>query len=42
MEDIRDLLGTDPHTRMELKEDEKGTVFVKNLTSTVVKTATEI
>lgn len=42
MEEIRDLLGTNATEKKDLKENEKGEVFVKNLSTLVVKSADEI
>lgn len=42
MEEVRDLLGNDATKKMELKEDANAAVYVKNLTSTIVKSSDEI
>lgn len=42
MEEIRDLLGSNATEKKDLKENEKGEVFVKNLSTLVVKSADEI
>jgi kinesin family member 3B len=41
-EEIRDLLGADPTNRLELKENVDSGVYVKDLTSIVVRSAGEI
>lgn len=41
-EEIRDLLAKNPKNRLELKENQDGAVYVKDLTSFVVKSVTEI
>ncbi|KAA0149383.1 hypothetical protein FNF27_03343 [Cafeteria roenbergensis] len=41
-EDVRDLLGKDVTTRLELKESVDSGVYVKDLTSVVVKSAAEV
>jgi len=41
-EEIRDLLSKDPKNHLELKENMDSGVYVKDLTSFVVKNATEI
>jgi len=42
MEEVRDLLSNEPTKKMELKEDSNNSVYVKNLTSTIVKSSDEI
>mmetsp|Transcript_44492 Transcript_44492/g.37371 ORF Transcript_44492/g.37371 Transcript_44492/m.37371 type:complete len:174 (+) Transcript_44492:432-953(+) len=42
MEDIRDLLGANATEKKDLKENEKGQIFVKDLSTLVVKTSNEI
>lgn len=42
MEEIRDLLGSNATEKKDLKENEKGEVYVKNLSTLVVKSADEI
>lgn len=41
-EEIRDLLGPDPNTKLELKENKEKGVFVKDLTILTVKSIQEI
>jgi kinesin family member 3B len=41
-EEIRDLLSKNPKNRLELKENADGVVYVKDLTSFVVKSVAEI
>lgn len=42
MEEIRDLLGSNATEKKELKENERGEVFVKNLSTLVVKDSNQI
>lgn len=42
MEQIKDLLGANASETKDLKENEKGEVFVKGLTTLVVKSSDEI
>jgi len=41
-EEIRDLLGSDPNTKLDLKENPQKGVFVKDLTIITVKSIREI